>query len=71
MKLDELRRKMTTSGLSSEDAALATGLAAEYAMDAWKEGWSLGYNNASIRQAHREKALPTIPTSEHASRRLT
>lgn len=42
MTIDELRRKLVSEGLSSEDAALATGIFAEYAQCAYMQGYSAG-----------------------------
>lgn len=46
--IDALRRKMIEAGLSGEDAAIACGLSADYAEQAYKDGydkaWSRGYD---------------------------
>jgi hypothetical protein len=42
--LDDLRRRMIAAGIPSEHAASACGFAAEYAMTAYKQGHSRGYN---------------------------
>lgn len=57
--LDALRRRMISAGIPSEHAATACGLAAEYAMEAYKQGHSRGFNqgaewinDVSVRRGH-------------------
>ena len=47
--IDQLRRAMIAAGLSSEDAAVATGLAAEYAQKAYMNGYERGYDAAGVK----------------------
>lgn len=41
--IDCLRRQMIESGLSSEDAGMVVGLAAEYAQRAYMQGYNRGW----------------------------
>jgi len=44
--IDDLRRRMMQQGLSFEDAAVAAGIAAEYAQAAYMRGHNRGYNQS-------------------------
>jgi hypothetical protein len=43
--IDAFRRRMIAAGLSSEQSAVATGMLAEYGMQAYQQGYSRGFND--------------------------
>lgn len=60
--IDRLRREMVSHGVSPETAAIATGLAAEYAQQAFAQGYSLGYD-AGHAKAAAKTAAPQTPAA--------
>jgi hypothetical protein len=44
-QLDEIRRALITAGLNWEHAAVAVGFMADYAMTAYKEGYTSGFSD--------------------------
>jgi hypothetical protein len=51
--IDRLRREMLAAGIPSEHAAVATGLAAEYASTAYTQGHGRGFNQGVEWQKSR------------------
>ena len=52
--IDEIRRKMIASGIPWDHAAAACGLMAEYAMAAYKQGYSRGFDQG-VEWGQRKK----------------
>ena len=63
--IDQLRREMIAKGVPSEFAAIATGLAAEYAQRAHIQGYYMGYDvgkkaGQTLRSDATERGLAII-----------
>ena len=54
MNIDDIRRKLLSEGLSAEQAGAACGYMADYAMDAYKQGFERGCTEGH-RWATRKK----------------
>jgi flagellar biosynthesis/type III secretory pathway protein FliH len=64
--IDRFKRDLIAKGLSFEHASIATGLAAEYGMQAYNQGYSRGYN-AGYADA-TEKATRPVQSKLHIDR---